>query len=69
MTMVRAYDASYQFAGRFFARKEHAPVAWMGDNRRDYVGLADALDQMFVSARAGYTVLDRTSAVIWTSMT
>lgn len=57
VTMVRAYDASYQFAGRFFARKEHAPVAWMGDNRRDFVGLADALDHMFVSARAGYTVL------------
>lgn len=57
LTMVRAYDASYQFSGRFFARKEHAPVAWMGDNRRDFVGLADALDEMFVSARAGYTVL------------
>ncbi len=57
VTMVRAYDASYQLAGRFFARKEHAPVAWMGDNRRDFVGLADALDHMFVSARAGYTVL------------
>lgn len=57
VTMVRAYDASYQFAGRFFARREHAPVAWMGDNRRDFVGLADALDHMFVSARAGYTVL------------
>lgn len=57
VTMVRAYDASYQFAGRFFAKKEHAPVAWMGDNRRDWVGLADALDHMFVSARAGYTVL------------
>lgn len=57
LTMVRAYDASYQFAGRFFARKEHAPVAWMGDNRRDFVGLIDALDEMFISARAGYTVL------------
>jgi alpha-D-xyloside xylohydrolase len=55
--MVRAWDESYQFAGRFFARKEHAPVAWMGDNRRDYVGLADALDEMFRSARAGYVVL------------
>jgi len=57
VTMVRAYDASYQFAGRFFARREHAPVAWMGDNRRDFIGLADALQHLFVSARAGYTVL------------
>jgi alpha-D-xyloside xylohydrolase len=56
-TMVRAWDESYQFPGRFFALKEHAPVAWMGDNRRDYVGLADALDEMFRSARAGYIVL------------
>src|SRR5262249_19150868 len=29
----------------------------MGDNRRDYVGLADALDEIFRSAQAGYTVL------------
>ena len=57
LTMVRAYDASYQFAGRFFARKEHAPVAWMGDNRRDFIGLADAMQHLFVSARAGYAVL------------
>ena len=57
VTMVRAWDESYQFPGRFFARKEHAPVAWMGDNRRDYVGLADALDHTFRSARAGYVVL------------
>ena len=57
VTMVRAWDESYQFAGRFFARKEHAPVAWMGDNRRDYVGLADALHETFLSARAGYVVL------------
>lgn len=57
LTMVRAYDMSYQFAGRFFARKENAPVAWMGDNRRDFIGLADALNQMFISARAGYAVL------------
>lgn len=54
VTMVRAWDASYEFPGRFFAKKEHAPLAWMGDNRRDYVGLVDALDEMFVSARAGY---------------
>lgn len=57
LTMVRAWDASYEHAGRFFARREHAPVAWMGDNRRDWVGLADALDHMFVSAKAGYPVL------------
>ncbi len=57
LTMVRAYDKSYGFQGRFFAKKEDAPVAWMGDNRRDYVGLADALDEMFRSARAGYAVL------------
>ncbi|HVK65194.1 MAG TPA: TIM-barrel domain-containing protein [Polyangium sp.] len=57
VTMVRAWDASYDFKGRFFARKEHAPVAWMGDNRRDWVGLADALDHTFRSAAAGYVVL------------
>jgi len=57
LTMVRAWDESYDFAGRFFARKEHAPVAWMGDNRRDWVGLEDALDHMFRSAAAGYVVL------------
>lgn len=57
VTMVRAWDESYDFPGRFFAKKEHAPVAWMGDNRRDWVGLADALDHMFVSARAGYAVV------------
>jgi alpha-glucosidase (family GH31 glycosyl hydrolase) len=57
VTMVRAWDESYDFAGRFYARKEHAPVAWMGDNRRDWVGLADVLDEMFRSATAGYVVL------------
>lgn len=57
VTMVRAWDESYQFAGRFFARKEHAPVAWMGDNRRDYIGLADALHHTLRSAQAGYVVL------------
>jgi alpha-D-xyloside xylohydrolase len=57
LTMTRAYDISYQFKGRFFAKKEDSPVAWMGDNRRDYVGLADALDEMFRSANAGYVVL------------
>jgi len=57
LTMVRPYDKSYVFEGRFFARKEHAPVGWVGDNRRDWVGLEDALDEMFISARAGYVVL------------
>jgi alpha-D-xyloside xylohydrolase len=57
LTMVRAWDASYEFPGRFFAKKEHAPVAWMGDNRRDWVGLVDALDEMFVSASAGYVAV------------
>jgi alpha-glucosidase (family GH31 glycosyl hydrolase) len=57
VTMVRAWDKSYDFEGRFFARKEHAPVAWMGDNRRDWVGIADALDEMFRSAAAGYVTL------------
>lgn len=57
LTMVRAYDASYDFEGRFFARRENAPVAWMGDNRRDWVGLEDALDHTFRSALAGYPVL------------
>ncbi len=57
VTMVRPYDKSYEFEGRFFARPEHAPVAWVGDNRRDYVGLIDALDHMFRSAAAGYVVI------------
>lgn len=56
-TMVRPWDASYQFEGRFFARPEDAPVAWVGDNRRDWIGLADALDSMFRSARKGYAVV------------
>jgi alpha-glucosidase (family GH31 glycosyl hydrolase) len=57
LTMVRAWDASYEFPGRFFAKKEHAPVSWMGDNRRDWIGLVDALDHMFISARAGYVAV------------
>ncbi|MEI8254694.1 MAG: TIM-barrel domain-containing protein, partial [Deltaproteobacteria bacterium] len=48
---------SYDLPGRFFARPEDAPVAWMGDNRRDWFGLADALDEMFRSSRAGYVVV------------
>jgi alpha-glucosidase (family GH31 glycosyl hydrolase) len=57
VTMVRPYDKSYVFFGRFYARPEHAPVAWVGDNRRDWVGLKDALDHLFRSARAGYVVV------------
>ncbi|CAN5405035.1 hypothetical protein BH09MYX1_BH09MYX1_50080 [soil metagenome] len=57
LTMVRAYDESYGFAGRFFAKQHDAPVAWMGDNRRDWIGIADALDEMFRSALAGYAVV------------
>ena len=57
LTMTRAYDVSYQFQGRFYAKKEDSRVAWMGDNRRDWVGLADALDEMMISAAAGYVVV------------
>jgi alpha-D-xyloside xylohydrolase len=57
LTMTRAYDRSYVFPGRFFARPDDAPVAWAGDNRRDWVGLQDALDETFRSANAGYIVL------------
>jgi alpha-glucosidase (family GH31 glycosyl hydrolase) len=57
LTMVRGWDASYNFTGRFYARPEDAPVVWAGDNRRDWIGLADALDTMFRSARAGYVVV------------
>ncbi|MEQ9499162.1 MAG: glycoside hydrolase family 31 protein [Deltaproteobacteria bacterium] len=57
VTMVRPYDKSYNFEGRFFARPEHAPVTWVGDNRRDYVGMIDALDHMFRSAEANYVVI------------
>lgn len=57
LTMVRAWDESYGFEGRFYARPEHAPVCWMGDNRRDWVGVSDVLDSMFRSADNGYVVL------------
>lgn len=57
ITMVRGYDKSYDFEGRFFARREHAPIVWAGDNRRDWVGLEDALDHMFRSAAVGYVVV------------
>ncbi|MBX3184388.1 MAG: hypothetical protein KF915_17300 [Polyangiaceae bacterium] len=57
VTMVRPWDESYGFSGRFYARKEHAPVAWVGDNRRDYIGMSDALDHIFRSAAAGYVMV------------
>lgn len=57
LTMVRPYDRSYGRPGRLFARPEHAPVAWVGDNRRDWVGLSDALDHVFRSVEAGYVML------------
>jgi len=57
VTMVRPYDQSYGQPGRFYARPEHAPVGWVGDNRRDWVGIEDALDHMFRSADAGYVAI------------
>jgi alpha-glucosidase (family GH31 glycosyl hydrolase) len=57
LTMVRPYDKSYEFKGRFFARREHAPVAWVGDNRRDWLGLKDALDHILTSVKAGYVMV------------
>jgi alpha-glucosidase (family GH31 glycosyl hydrolase) len=57
VTMVRPWDESYDFEGRFFARRENTPVGWVGDQRRDFVGLSDALDHIFRSADAGYVVL------------
>jgi len=57
VTMVRPWDESYDFKGRFFAKREHAPVAWVGDNRRDWIGLKDALHHTLKSAAAGYVVV------------
>lgn len=57
VTMVRGFDVSYDHRPRFYARPEHAPVVWMGDNHRDWVGLVDALDHSFRSADAGYVVI------------
>lgn len=57
VTMTRAWDVSYDRRPRFFARPEHSPIAWMGDNTRDWAGLVDALDEMLRSADAGYVVL------------
>ena len=57
VTMVRPYDQSYGRPGRFYARPEDAPIGWVGDNRRDWIGIADALDHMFRSADAGYVAI------------
>ncbi len=57
VTMVRPYDASYGFEGRFYARREHSPVSWVGDQFRNWVGLVDALDHIFRSAAADYVML------------
>ena len=57
ITMSRPWDESYGFPARFYAKKEHCPVGWVGDNRRDWVGLIDALDHLFRSAKAGYVVI------------
>ena len=57
LTMSRPWDESYGFPGRFYAKKEHCPVGWVGDNRRDWIGLIDALDHLFKSAKAGYVVI------------
>lgn len=56
-TMVRPYDESYGFPGRFFARPEHAPVGWPGDQTRDWIGYFDGMDHVFRSAQAGYVNL------------
>ncbi len=57
LTMVRGYDVSYDHPARFYARPEHAPVVWMGDNHRDWGGVLDVLDHTFRSAREGYVVI------------
>ncbi len=57
VTMVRPWDESYGFEGRFYARPEHTPVGWVGDQRRDWIGLADALDHIFRSAQGGYAMI------------
>jgi alpha-glucosidase (family GH31 glycosyl hydrolase) len=57
ITMVRPWDVSYDRRGRFHARPEHAPVAWVGDNHRDWEGIVDALDHIHRSALAGYVVV------------
>ena len=57
LTMVRGWDQSYGFAGRTYARPEHAPVVWAGDNRRDWIGVADVLNTSFMNAKLGYPMM------------
>jgi alpha-glucosidase (family GH31 glycosyl hydrolase) len=57
VTMVRPYDESYGFEPRFYARPEHAPVAWVGDQYQSWEGLNDALDHVLRSAQAGYAMV------------
>lgn len=57
LTMVRAWDVSYDHPARFHARPEHAPVVWVGDNHRDWTGVVDVLDHSFRSAVEGYVVI------------
>ena len=57
VTMVRGWDQSYGFAPRTYARPEDAPVVWAGDNRRDWVGVADVLNTSFMNAQLGYTMM------------
>jgi alpha-glucosidase (family GH31 glycosyl hydrolase) len=57
VTMVRPYDRSYGRPGRFYSRSDTAPIGWVGDNRRDWIGIEDALDHMFRSADAGYVAI------------
>jgi alpha-D-xyloside xylohydrolase len=57
VTMVRGWDTSYDFAPRTYARPEDAPVVWDGDNRRDWVGVADAMNTTLMNASLGYVVI------------
>ncbi|MCB9601899.1 MAG: glycoside hydrolase family 31 protein [Sandaracinus sp.] len=57
VTMVRGYDVSYDIPARFYARPEHAPVVWLGDNHRDWTGVLDVLDHAFRSMQAGYVTI------------
>ncbi|HEX4514489.1 MAG TPA: TIM-barrel domain-containing protein [Polyangiaceae bacterium] len=57
LTMVRGWDVSYGFQPRTYARPENAPVVWAGDNRRDWVGVADVLNTSFMNAQLGYPMM------------
>jgi alpha-glucosidase (family GH31 glycosyl hydrolase) len=55
--MARPYDESYGFEPRFYAKPEHATVAWVGDQDQSWAGINDALDHIYRSAAAGYAML------------